>query len=219
MSIINKQTSREPHIMALIRPLVLACLCFNINFTARHIPGRINTLADKLSSTGTMGRSQPAGNSLQYLPSGLVSRLLEASSTRAHYQRALGKLVTFFQSLGMYPSLPIPVAMILLFEAHLHAGGAAPATIVSNVSAIAYFHKINGLPDPTSNFIVVKLLAGARNLGSVPDVRLPVTLPILSRLVQALPSIVASTYRRIMLRAMMVIAFRAYLPVGEMVPR
>ena len=172
-----------------------------------------------------MGRSQPAGNSLQYLPSGLgesLSRLLEASlvpSTRAHYQRAWGKLVTFFQSLGMYPSLPIPVAMILLFVAHLHAGGAAPATIVSNVSALAYFHKINGLPDPTSNFIVVKLLAGARNLGSVPDVRLPVTLPILSCLVQALPTVFASTYTRTMLRVMMVIAFRAYLRVGEMVPR
>ena len=172
-----------------------------------------------------MGRSQPAGNSLQYLPSGLgesLSRLLEASlapSTRAHYQRAWGKLVTFFQSLGMYPSLPIPVAMILLFVAHLHASGAAPATIVSNVSALAYFHKINGLPDPTSNFIVVKLLAGARNIGSVPDVRVPVTLPILSCLVQALPTVFASTYTCTMLRAMMVIAFRAYLRVGEMVPR
>ena len=47
--IINKQTSREPHIMALLRPLVLACLRFNINFTAQHIPGRCNTLTDKLS--------------------------------------------------------------------------------------------------------------------------------------------------------------------------
>ena len=47
--IINKQTSREPHIMALLRPLVLACLRFNINFTASHIPGRCNILADKLS--------------------------------------------------------------------------------------------------------------------------------------------------------------------------
>ncbi|RLJ22836.1 hypothetical protein DJ031_00175 [bacterium endosymbiont of Escarpia laminata] len=47
--IINNQTSREPHIMALIRPLVLACLRFNINFAARHIPGRFNILADKLS--------------------------------------------------------------------------------------------------------------------------------------------------------------------------
>lgn len=47
--VINNQTSREPHIMALLRPLVLACLHYNINFAARHIPGRFNTLTDKLS--------------------------------------------------------------------------------------------------------------------------------------------------------------------------
>lgn len=47
--VINKQTSREPHIMALIRRLVFTCLSFNINFMARHVPGRINILADKLS--------------------------------------------------------------------------------------------------------------------------------------------------------------------------
>ena len=39
---INKQTARDHSIMALIRPLVLACLRFNINFTACHIPGRTN---------------------------------------------------------------------------------------------------------------------------------------------------------------------------------
>ena len=47
--ITNNQTSRDSHIMALLRPLVLACLRFNINFAARHMPGRINTLVDKLS--------------------------------------------------------------------------------------------------------------------------------------------------------------------------
>ena len=47
--VITNQTSREPHIMALLRPLVLACLRFNINFVARHIPGRFNVLADHLS--------------------------------------------------------------------------------------------------------------------------------------------------------------------------
>ena len=46
--IINNQTSREPHVMALLRPLVLSCLRF-INFAARYIPGRTNTVADKLS--------------------------------------------------------------------------------------------------------------------------------------------------------------------------
>ena len=47
--VINKQTSCEPHIMALIRRMVLACLSLNINFMARHVPGRVNILADKLS--------------------------------------------------------------------------------------------------------------------------------------------------------------------------
>jgi len=128
-------------------------------------------------------------------------------------------VIVFFQGIGAVPCLPIPVAMILLFVAHLHASGSAPASIVSIICAVGYFHKINGFPDPTNNYIVGRLLAGARNLGSVTDVRLPVTLPILVRLVQAIPTVFSSHYRRIMLRAMMVLAFRAYLRVGEMVPR
>ena len=49
MAIINKQTSKEPSIMTLLRKLVLTCLRFNILFVARHVAGRDNTLADKLS--------------------------------------------------------------------------------------------------------------------------------------------------------------------------
>ena len=47
VTIINKQTSREPSVMVLMRKLVLSCLRYNIQFTARHVPGRDNTLADK----------------------------------------------------------------------------------------------------------------------------------------------------------------------------
>lgn len=47
--VINKQTSREPHLMALLRRMVLTCLRFNINFMACHVPGRVNVLADRLS--------------------------------------------------------------------------------------------------------------------------------------------------------------------------
>ena len=49
VSVINKQSSREPAVMMLLRKLILTCLRYNINFTARHVPGRDNTLADKLS--------------------------------------------------------------------------------------------------------------------------------------------------------------------------
>ena len=49
MSVINKQTSKEPSVMVLLRRLILTCLRYNIHFIAQHVPGRDNTLADKLS--------------------------------------------------------------------------------------------------------------------------------------------------------------------------
>ena len=49
VSIINRQTSRCPKIMALVRKLVVRCLEFNIHFKARHIPGLDNGIADALS--------------------------------------------------------------------------------------------------------------------------------------------------------------------------
>lgn len=49
VSVINKQTSREPQIMTLLRRMILTCLTFNINFMACHVPGRVNILADRLS--------------------------------------------------------------------------------------------------------------------------------------------------------------------------
>ena len=49
VSVINRQTSREKTVMTLLRKLVLRCLFFNILFTAKHVAGRDNSLADKLS--------------------------------------------------------------------------------------------------------------------------------------------------------------------------
>ena len=49
ISVINKQTSKEPSVMVPLRRLILICLRYNIHFTAQHVPGRDNTLADKLS--------------------------------------------------------------------------------------------------------------------------------------------------------------------------
>ena len=88
--------------------------------------------------------------------------------------------------------------MLLLFIAHLHASKLAPASIISMVSAVGYFHKINGFTDPATSFLVTKLLAGARNLGAVPDVRLPVTLPMLGRLLGAILVVFTSGYKCLM---------------------
>ncbi len=49
IGIINKQTSRCPTIMSLVRFFVLQCLKNNIAFRARHVAGKNNVVADSLS--------------------------------------------------------------------------------------------------------------------------------------------------------------------------
>jgi hypothetical protein len=46
---VQKQSSKEPHIMALIRWMVVGALKCNILFSAKHIPGYSNVVADRLS--------------------------------------------------------------------------------------------------------------------------------------------------------------------------
>jgi len=47
--IINKQTSKSPDIMKLVRFFVLQCLKSNLGFCAKHIAGKQNNIADALS--------------------------------------------------------------------------------------------------------------------------------------------------------------------------
>jgi hypothetical protein len=49
VEIVNKQSCKEPHTMSLVRRFVMASLQFNFIFKAKHIPGKTNIVADKLS--------------------------------------------------------------------------------------------------------------------------------------------------------------------------
>ena len=133
----------------------------------------------RLPGAGSMGQLRTHDSAIPHLPSDLrdtVEQLMHAflaSASRAQYEQAWSKLVVFFQSHGSVPALPVSVAMLLLFVAHLHNTGLAPSAIISTESAISYFHKINGCQDPAKNFIISELLAGAQNLWTGSDIRLP----------------------------------------------
>ena len=47
--VLNTQTSKEKHVMVLIRNLVLVCLARNIKFSSQHVIGITNVLPDRLS--------------------------------------------------------------------------------------------------------------------------------------------------------------------------
>lgn len=49
VAIINKQSSKCPLIMKLVRFFVLQCLKNNLLFSARNVPGKENIIADALS--------------------------------------------------------------------------------------------------------------------------------------------------------------------------
>jgi hypothetical protein len=49
VSVLQRQTSKEPLVMCLVRDLVLMCLRNNLVLTAKHVPGEHNAIADALS--------------------------------------------------------------------------------------------------------------------------------------------------------------------------
>ena len=106
-----------------------------------------------------MGQQTSYSATVPHISGGLrdtVGMLLQASlapSSRLQYERAWYKLVGFLHSLGLVPVLPVPIYIMMFFIAHLHNAGLAPASIISYVSAISYFHKINGFQPKVSLFL------------------------------------------------------------------
>ena len=91
----------------------------------------------------------------------------------------------------------------------------APKTISTYLSAIGFVHKMQGHTDPTTAFLVTKLVAGAYRLNQKPDIRLPITITILDRLITSLQWVTSSIYDKFLFRAMFLLAFNAFARIGE----
>lgn len=109
------------------------------------------------------------------------------------------------------PSHPHDIA---LYVTHL-SSALKTATIRSHLSAVAFFHQIHGYANPTSSFLVKKLLVGHKKRESKPAVRKPITLDILTRIVSALRSSTYSSYERKLYRAVFTTMYHAALRASE----
>ena len=114
---------------------------------------------------------------------------------------------------------PCSLAIICNFISHLHSQSLSPSTILPHVSAISYVHKICNVTDPTQQFLVRKILKGAQNLKKSSDSRLPITKPILLRILAALQHTVSDKNGIILLRAIFLLAFHGFFRLGELVSR
>jgi len=139
-----------------------------------------------------------------------------APSTRRIYAQAVEQLRDF--AVTMFPGsswFPTSVPLLCTFVAHLLSTGLAPTSVTSRMSAIAFFHKLFHLHDPTGDFFVRRLLLGAyKQLGTF-DVRFPISLSILHQLFASSGHVTQSAYSSCLLRAMYLLMFHAFLRIGE----
>ncbi|PJE77718.1 hypothetical protein CI610_03353 [invertebrate metagenome] len=139
-----------------------------------------------------------------------------APQTQALYRRAFQALHQFVnRDFHLQTCLPTTVGTLVYFIAHLSQQKMAAATVSTYTAAIGYINRLAGHPDPTQSFIVKKILTSIQRGSYRPDTRLPITPNILNKLVHSLPHIASSHYQACMLKAMYLLAFHAFLRVGE----
>ena len=74
---------------------------------------------------------------------------------------------------------------------------------------------MQGHTDPTIAFLVTNLAAGAYRLNQKPNIRSPITISILDRLITNLQWVTSSVYDKFLFRAMFLLAFIAFARIGE----
>ncbi len=147
-----------------------------------------------------------------------VQHLLRASlaeGTQRVYKRGVESFDTFRRDNGMFVLWPAPQQHVVAFIAALSLEKKAPATIKSYIAGIAFQHNINGWDDPSKHFIVQKLLLGSKKSAGKPDARAPITLPLLLDLIRVLDLVCSSSYESCLFKAAFLMAFFAFLRVGE----
>ena len=141
---------------------------------------------------------------------------MAASTENTHktYQNGWRAFCSFMnQRLGA--SFPASSGDVQRFIAWLSLQRFAPSMIATYVSAVGYFYKIRGWPDPTRDFLVAKLLTGCRRDKPGGDTRWQMTLSILSRIMSALPQVCHTAYETALFRAAMLCAFFGFMRISE----
>ena len=112
------------------------------------------------------------------------------------------------------PAAPLEVSR---FIASLSLQGKAPTTIAAYTTAISNWHKAMRWNDPCNDFIVKKALKGGFRKASSTEIREPITIPLLQKLVSALQTICSSRYETSMFKCAYLMAFFGMFRIGELI--
>ena len=154
----------------------------------------------------------PLNNTMCFLLRSSLSQ-----STISSYHSAFQTYKQFIvQTFGdQVKPLPPSLQHMSAFIAHCFLTNLAASTTRTLVSSLGFTFKLGDFDDITQHFIVKKMLQGYQKCKPSNDARLPITPMILQKLVNALDHTTSSPFVRALLRAMFILAFCAFLRVGE----
>ena len=157
-----------------------------------------------------------AASGLGFLVGMLAKSSLQPSSIPT-YRRAWKLFYQFLNAIfhSVVTELPISPHTLALFLAYMYDKNYAPSTVSSYVSAQGYSHRLLSFPDPRKAFFIIQMLKGYTKLGSRLDSRLPITLPILHRIIEGASQLAISQLHCCQFQAMCAIAFYGFLRIGE----
>ncbi|XP_062604850.1 uncharacterized protein LOC134266650 [Saccostrea cucullata] len=155
-------------------------------------------------------------NTLKDIATAILKNSL-APTSRAAYEKTFAFyadfMSTYFPNVSLLPPTTEHLAHFIAF---CFQSNIAASTLKTYISALSYNFKIQGFEDPSQQFVIRKMLQGYQKLKTVgSDTRLPITTSILKQLVTSLDKLGISAYLCSMLKAMYLLAFHAFLRVGE----
>ena len=165
-----------------------------------------------ISSTVSVCNTRQSFQDLDPQAKQILSAALN-SKTKKSYYRIWCHYSDFCADRKFSTELPIPVANLLNFLTSLQQEGYCSSTLIS---ALSYIQKRFGYQDFSSCFLVKQFLKGLTKVqNNQPDPRLPITLPILIRILNAIPKVINLISHRFLLAAVFSLAFSAFLRIGE----
>ena len=128
------------------------------------------------------------------------------------YRRAWRLFHRFLNAIFQAVSTVLPISpnTIALFIAYMFDKQYSPSTVSSYLSALGYSHKFLGFADPTNAFVVLQMLKGYYKHGSRLDSSLPITLPILHKILDSACKLAICRYQVCQFKAMCSTAFYAF---------
>lgn len=177
--------------------------------------GRVQTAVSRHGQQTHPSSSEtnsPLSNTMNFLLRSSLSQ-----STISSYHSAFQTYKQFIvQTFGdQVKPLPPSLQHMSAFIAHCFLTNLAASTTRTLVSSLSFTFKLGVCEDITQHFIVKKMLQGYQKCQPSNDARLPITPMILQKLVNALDHTTSSPFIRALLRAMFILAFCAFLRVGE----